>query len=58
MTCGGHADRRRVGQPHAINLQVRSQQWDADTSELVGLVDAVRVARPGGRVGPARGPIT
>jgi transposase len=28
---------------------------DADTSELVGLVDAVGVARPGGRGGPARG---
>jgi hypothetical protein len=27
---------------------------DADTSELVGLVDAVRVARPGGRGRPRR----
>ena len=48
-----------IGDGRGRNLATRlTPGQDADTTQLVGLVDQVRVARPGGRAGPANAPST
>jgi transposase len=58
-TVTGRADTkvRTIGDGRGRNLAMRlTPGQDADTSQLVGLVDAVRVARPGGRGRPRMRP--